>query len=219
MQFGGCPAPGAVLPVGAGEIGQVPRHGVRGPDRQAVGAHHRLNACAEVAMLPGVPGVDRFAFHTHGGLGQPDCNSALIDSIRDRPALALALRHECLAGVYPQVADGRHTARVGTSCIARLARPHRAKGLKTANLNQDQTSSQTRDTSAPATPWRRTRCSTPSLRRKACPVPGWPCGSTRLPKSVDGPALRPLPCHPVAEWSATARHSCQPGLPGRPHFL
>lgn len=41
---------------------------VAGPDRESVRFAQRLNVSAEVAGLPGEPGVDRFAFHT-GGFG------------------------------------------------------------------------------------------------------------------------------------------------------
>lgn len=46
-------------------------HRFRGPDRQPVWAHDRLDVRAEVAVFSGVPGVDYLALDRQGGLGEP----------------------------------------------------------------------------------------------------------------------------------------------------
>ncbi len=52
------------------QVVQVSGFGVGGPDRQPVQTHDGLDGGAEVAMLAGLPGIDRVAFDAGAGRGQ-----------------------------------------------------------------------------------------------------------------------------------------------------
>jgi len=61
---------GDVQSLGAGQVVQMPWHRLRGPDREPVRAHGRLNVGAEVAVFPGVPRVDGVALARTRRLGK-----------------------------------------------------------------------------------------------------------------------------------------------------
>jgi hypothetical protein len=70
VQLGGGPAGGGqdLVLFGAGEVVQVAGQDIGDPDRQAVGAHERLDVTAGSAVFPRVPRVDGFALDAGGGL-------------------------------------------------------------------------------------------------------------------------------------------------------
>jgi hypothetical protein len=116
------------LVVGAGQVVQVSGQCAGGPDRQAVRAHHRLDVRAEVAVLAGIPSVDRLALDADRGLGQPITAEQLPVEDWVRPAVSgdPAQRLMQVLGLGGQHGNALLTVAVGSGPRDPETRPSRA---------------------------------------------------------------------------------------------